>query len=118
LPERPWVHLLICIYKKLTNYDKYILSSNPIRAFVEKCIKLDNSYAPSKEEVYAAYRSFCFAKKVTIDSEQAFSRKMKKLEGFKDNCRRDKKTGEQTYYWEGVKIVDWKATEADQETLI
>jgi hypothetical protein len=31
---------------------------------------------------------------------------------------RDKKTGEQTYYWEGVKIVDWKATEKDQETLI
>jgi P4 family phage/plasmid primase-like protien len=100
------------------NYDKYILSSNPIRAFVEKCIKLDNSYAPSKEEVYAAYRSFCFANKVTMDSEQAFSRKMKKLEGFKDNRRRDKKTGDLIYYWEGAKIVDWKATEKDQETLV
>jgi putative DNA primase/helicase len=63
------------------NYDKYILSSDPIRAFTEKCIARDNDSKPSKEEVYAAYRSFCMANKITIDSEQAFSRKFKKEQG-------------------------------------
>jgi putative DNA primase/helicase len=99
------------------NYDKYILSSNPIRAFTEKCVRLDNNYQPSKEEVYSAYRSFCMANKITIESDQAFSRKMKKLEGFKDERRRDRKTGDLIYYWQSIKIVDWKATEKGQETL-
>jgi putative DNA primase/helicase len=100
------------------NYDKYILSSNPIRAFTEKCVKLDSNEKPTKDEVYAAYRAFCFANKITIDSEQAFSRKMKKQEGFKDNRRRNRKTNDYEYYWEGIRIVDWKVVaEEGQETL-
>jgi hypothetical protein len=80
------------------------LSSDPIRAFIEKCIRLDNDSKPSKKEVYAAYRSFCMAKKITIESEQSFSRKFKTEQGFKDKLYRDGKTGDRIYRWEGIKI--------------
>jgi hypothetical protein len=99
------------------NYEKYILSSNPIRAFVEKCIRLDSTCTPTKDEVYAAYCSFCLANKITIDSSQTFSRKMKKQEGFKDDHKRAG-GGSYVYYWVGIKIVDWKFTEEDQEILM
>jgi phage/plasmid-associated DNA primase len=100
------------------NYDKYILSSDPIRAFVEECLERDNDRAPSKEEVYAAYRSFCTAKRVTIESEQSFSRKLTREYGFQYKLLRDSKTRDRSYYWIGIKIKDWKPTEEDQETLI
>jgi P4 family phage/plasmid primase-like protien len=100
------------------NYDKYILSSDPIRAFVEECLERDNDRAPSKEEVYAAYRSFCTAKRVTIESEQSFSRKLTREYGFQYKLLRDSKTRDRSYYWIGIKIVDWKPTEEKQETLI
>jgi hypothetical protein len=41
------------------NYDKYMLSSDPIRAFLEKCMMLDNISRETKENVYDAYRRFC-----------------------------------------------------------
>lgn len=41
------------------NYDKYMLSSDPIRAFLEKCMMLDNISRETKENVYDSYRRFC-----------------------------------------------------------
>jgi hypothetical protein len=41
------------------NYDKYMLSSDPIRAFLVKCMMLDNISREIKENVYDAYRRFC-----------------------------------------------------------
>jgi hypothetical protein len=57
--------------------------------------------------------------KITIDSEQAFSRKFKKEQGFEYKQYKDGKTGDHIYRWIGIKIVDWVApTEEGQETLI
>ena len=46
------------------NYEKYILSSNPVRAFFEAALEQDNDRAPLKSEVYASYKMFCNAKKL------------------------------------------------------
>jgi putative DNA primase/helicase len=103
------------------NYDKYILSSDPIRAFDEACIRIDKDDSTrkiSKEVVYQAYRNFCLNKKVSIESEQSFSRRLKETRGYQDKQARND-LGIKAYYWVGIKIVDWMApTEQDQEKLI
>ncbi|MGA7368172.1 MAG: hypothetical protein WBX01_03515 [Nitrososphaeraceae archaeon] len=38
------------------NYEKYIQSSNPVRAFFEAALEQNNNSAPSKSEVYASYK--------------------------------------------------------------
>jgi P4 family phage/plasmid primase-like protien len=103
------------------NYDKYILSSDPIRAFDEACIRIDKDDSTrkiSKEVVYQVYRNFCLNKKVSIESEQSFSRRLKETRGYQDKQARND-LGIKAYYWVGIKIVDWLSpAEEDQETLI
>jgi P4 family phage/plasmid primase-like protien len=103
------------------NYDKYILSSDPIRAFDEACIRIDKDDSTrkiSKEVVYQVYRNFCLNKKVSIESEQSFSRRLKEARGYQDKQARND-LGIKAYYWVGIKIVDWLSpAEEDQETLI
>jgi P4 family phage/plasmid primase-like protien len=41
------------------NYDKYIQSSNPIRAFVEVSLEKDIGSEEKKEDVYKAFKMFC-----------------------------------------------------------
>ena len=99
------------------NYSKYILSSNPVRAFVEAAIEQDIDSSPTKEEVYGSYKMFCKVKKLTAESEQSFSRKLKREFGFKDMQMRDGKGGK-PYYWIGIRIKDWKeVAEEGQLTL-
>ncbi|HZA68787.1 MAG TPA: hypothetical protein VE548_03735 [Nitrososphaeraceae archaeon] len=98
------------------NYDKYILSSNPVRAFFEAAIEHDNNRATLKSEVYESYKMFCNAKKLAAESEQSFSRKLKKEFGLKDTQMRDENNN-RSYYWIGIRIKDWKPTEEGQNTL-
>jgi P4 family phage/plasmid primase-like protien len=86
------------------NYEKYILSSNPVRAFVENCLEQDSNSNPSKEKMYFAYKGFCIANKLPIESEQSFSRKMTK-DGFQCKQIRDSK-GNKPYFWIGVRIKE------------
>ena len=98
------------------NYQKYILSSNSIRAYFEAAIEYDNDRAPSKSEVYASYKAFCNSKKLSTESEQSFNRKLKKEFGLKDMQIRDDKGG-RPYYWVGIRIKDWKPAEDGQNIL-
>jgi P4 family phage/plasmid primase-like protien len=98
------------------NYEKYILSSNPVRAFFEGAIEYDNNRAALKSEVYQAYSKFCNAKKLAAESEQSFSRKLKKEFGLNDMQIRDE-NGNRPYYWVGIKLKDWTPTEEGQNTL-
>jgi hypothetical protein len=48
---------------------------------------------------------FCNAKKLAPESEQSFSRKLKKEFGLKDAQMRDEKNN-RAYYWIGIRIKD------------
>ena len=98
------------------NYEKYILSSNPVRAFFETALEQDNDRAILKSEVYASYRMFCNSKKLAAESEQSFSRKLKKEFSIRDTQMRDDR-GNRGYYWIGFRIKDWKPTEKGQNIL-
>ena len=98
------------------NYEKYILSSNPVRAFFEAALEYDNDKAPSKSEVYVSYKMFCDAKKLAAESEQSFSRKLKKDFGLNYKQMRDEKGGK-AYYWIGIRIKDWESAEDGQNIL-
>ena len=74
------------------NYAKYILSSNPVRAFVETAVdQQDTDTTSSKEEMYEGYKRFCKGKKLGIESEQSFSRKLKKEHGLGYTNERSRK---------------------------
>jgi hypothetical protein len=60
---------------------------------------------------------FCNDKHLAAESEQSFSRKLKKEFGFNDMQMRNSK-GCRGYYWTGIRIKDWKAVaEEGQLTL-
>lgn len=95
------------------NYMKYMLSSNPIRAFIETCIEVDSDGKETKPDVYDAYQRFCNYYKLGIESSQSFSRKLTKDFGWKDLQSSDKKY----YYWLGKKLKDFAAVEEGQAIL-
>ena len=100
-------------------YEKYMRGTNPIGYFVEKALTLVDAAGNKilKEIMYESYRFFCHAKKIAPESEQSFSRKLKKEFGFQD--ARFRKGGERVTCWIDVKIVDWKAAEdSEQQTLV
>ena len=98
------------------NYSKYIQSSNPVRAFIEVALEKTSDSLESKEQVYKAFKMFCSFKSLPMESEQSFSRMLKKDYGFKDMQNRDDK-GHKPYYWTGLELKDWKPAEEGQSTL-
>lgn len=82
------------------NYTKYILSSDPIRAFVETALEPDIDINTLKTEIYESYKIFCRAKNLSPISEGSFSRRMTKQHGIKCEQFRDGK-GTRPYYYLG-----------------
>jgi hypothetical protein len=56
------------------------------------------------------------SRKLSRESEQAFSRRLKRDYGFNYMQKRDDK-GHKPYYWIGLKLKDWKPSEEGQSTL-
>jgi phage/plasmid-associated DNA primase len=73
------------------NYTKYILNSDPIRAFVETALEQDIDINTLKTEIYESYKMFCRTKSLSPVSEGSFSRRMTKQHGFKCEQFRDGK---------------------------
>jgi putative DNA primase/helicase len=96
-------------------YDKYVRGSNPIQYFAEKAIAHGDDKIP-KDQLYASYSWFCREKKLPIESEQSFSRRLTRDFGFQHKQFRI--NGEKVYCWENIKFIDWKVSENEaQETL-
>jgi len=96
------------------NYDKYMLSSDPIRAFLEKCMTLDNISRETKEDVYEAYKRFCNYYKLGVESYLTFCRILKEKYRFEDI----QSSGiDRRYYWKNYKLKDFTGTEEGQSTL-
>ncbi len=98
------------------NRQKYILSSDPIRAFVELAIDTnDKNHLTLVTDVYDAYVRFCSDKKLGIETRQTLTRRLG-LQGLVKKQDTNKK-GNQPWYWIGVKLKDYAATEDGQEAL-
>lgn len=96
-------------------YDQYIRGSNPIRYFVDMAIAHGEDKIP-KDHLYDSYSWFCREKKLPIESEQSFSRKMSKEFGYQ--YRKFRISGVGVYCWENIRFIDWKVSEDKaQETL-
>jgi putative DNA primase/helicase len=98
-------------------YEKYIRGSKPVQYFKDKALMRTNNLDDivSNDVMYDSYLLFCRVNGIAPESEQAFSRTLTDLGFDKKQVRRNKK---RDYYWIGVKVVDWKATEdEDQHTF-
>jgi P4 family phage/plasmid primase-like protien len=88
-------------------YDKYIRGSNIVKYFTEKYI-IPGADKVSITQMYESYLWFCKANKLSVESEQSFSRKMLEL-GYQKN--RSRVGGVRDYYWENIKLIDWMVVE-------
>jgi P4 family phage/plasmid primase-like protien len=98
------------------NYEKYIASSNPIRIFVEKYIEtgvINND--ETKEDVHNTYEKFCMENRLSKESSETFSRRLKKDYNFTYKQERTGKTKQ--YYWKNIRLRGRKEVEEGQETL-
>ena len=99
-------------------------SADPIRAFIETAIERNdkegdeysrnNENMFQKSEVYESYKNYCTANKLTIETSETFSRRMKG-HGFKD--KQITMQGIRAYFWLGIKLKDWKLAEEGQIIL-
>ena len=98
------------------NRRKYILSSDPIRAFVELVIDTnDKNHNTLVTDVYDAYVRFCSDKKLGVETRQTLTRRLG-LQGFVKKQDTNKK-GNQPWLWIGVKLKDYGVAEEGQEDL-
>ncbi len=98
------------------NRRKYILSSDPIRAFIELAIDTnDKNHHTLVTDVYGAYIRFCSDKKLGVETRQTLTRRLG-LQGLVKK-QDTNKTGNQPWYWTGVKLKDYAAIEEGQEDL-
>jgi P4 family phage/plasmid primase-like protien len=97
-------------------YDKYLMSSNPIKYFSEKGISREMGCVVTKELMYDSYCWYCREKGLSPESEQSFSRKMTQDHGYE--VKRIRMNGKNPYYYVDVKLLDWNALEdKEQDTL-
>jgi putative DNA primase/helicase len=102
------------------NYQKYITSSDPVRAFYENMLYLDAGVTIPKDQLYQAYQDFCKKNSLSPESEQSFSRTLTKepykfeykwLKGVDDK--------EKKYHSIGVGIKGGQpTTDENQSTII
>ena len=98
----------------LETYEKYMAGSKPIDFFVSKALDITDAAGLkiTKDLMYDSYRTFCRAKKIAPESEQSFSRKLS-ASGFQ--TKQYRKDDKRVWCWIDVKIVDWKATEDNEQ---
>lgn len=99
------------------NYVKYMQSSDPIKLFIEMAIDrkvLSENERLTKEQVYQDYDHFCIDKKLSRESPETFSRRLKD-EGFRYEHKRI--DGIRRYVWLDIELKDYRQAEEGQDTL-
>ena len=87
------------------NYQKYMLSSNPIRAFYELTIRKETGNNESKQSVFDSYTKFCEDKKLAKESIDTFNRRLKADWGLLDS--KIQKDGVRVPHWLDIKRIDY-----------
>ncbi len=98
-------------------YDKYMASADPIRLFIERFLRLDPGTHTRKSEVYEAYTKFAEKLGLGIESDETFSRRLKK-HGYQDAQKREENDKSKRYrVWKDMKLIDFASAEEGQGTL-
>jgi hypothetical protein len=88
-------------------YRNYISISDPTRSFADATIESNNDSMILKSDLYHSYTKFCKNRKLTLETEQSFSRKMTK-QGLKS--KQVAHMGIKDYYWIGIALKEVIAT--------
>lgn len=87
-------------------YNKFTMSSNPVKYFYEKALAPEAGTRVPKLEMYEYYQKFCQIHRLTPESDQSFSRKL--TQDYNLKYKPYKINGEYTRCWIDVKLVDWQ----------
>jgi P4 family phage/plasmid primase-like protien len=102
-------------FRKITDetmeqtYNKFTMSSNPVKYFYEKALAPEAGSKVPKLEMYEYYQKFCQAHRLTPESDQSFSRKL--TQDYHLRYKSYKINGEYTRCWIDIKLVDWQKPE-------
>jgi phage/plasmid-associated DNA primase len=98
---------------------KNILSSNPIRAFVETMIDKDTDIAMNssvlKDDLYRAYKRYCNDRQLSVEGNQTFSRKLKKEYSIADQQLR--MNGKREWFWVSIRLKEYVKVDDEHETF-
>jgi P4 family phage/plasmid primase-like protien len=102
-------------FRKITDetmeqtYNKFTMSSNPVKYFYEKALAPEAGSRVPKLEMYEHYQKFCQKQRLTPESDQSFSRKL--TQDYKLKYKPYKINGEYTRCWIDTKLVEWQKPE-------
>ena len=82
--------------------EKYIMGSNPVLAFVEKCIEVDSESYIEKDELYRAFCNFCREIGLPIKDMSVFAREL--LQHVNVPAGRVTKDDKRKNVWRGIKL--------------
>lgn len=108
-------------FRKITDetmeqtYNKFTMSSNPVKYFYENALAPEAGSRVPKLEMYEYYQKFCKANRLTPESDQSFSRKL--TQDYKLKYKPYKIHGEYTRCWIDTKLVDWQEKEEEIEEI-
>jgi hypothetical protein len=90
-----------------TNYQKYVIASNPIRAFYENAIEPGkySGYKVSKDELYEANIRFCVFNDVTPQSKGSFGR-VWAHDPYNYESKKGTTRDDRAMYWMGMKLKE------------
>jgi len=82
--------------------EQYIMSSNPVLAFVEKCVEPDSEAWIEKDELYLAFCNFCKDVGLPIKAKNVFARELPQY--MTVSAGRVKEGDERKSIWYGIKL--------------
>ena len=109
-------------FRKITDetmeqtYNKFTMSSNPVKYFYEKALAPEAGSKVPKLEMYEYYQKFCQLHRLTPESDTSFSRKLTQDHRLK--YKQYKIKGELIRCWMDVKLVDWQKVERESMAQI
>jgi putative DNA primase/helicase len=92
-------------------YNKFTMSSNPVKYFYEKALAPEAGSKVPKLEMYEYYLKFCRLHRLTPESDQSFSRTL--TGDFRLKIRQYRMKGERMRCWVDIKLVDWQQVEQE-----
>lgn len=84
--------------------DLYVMKSNSVRAFVEKCCEQDFENLIPKVDLYLAYKDFCKEQGLVPVQDNTFGKKLLAIPDFNVIQTRSEIAEKRVYCWKGIRV--------------
>lgn len=94
---------------------QYTIASAPARAFVEERCDVSTEFEILKEELYEAYKVFCYEHRVQLSGDAQFAKELREVPGLSIRDKQKQEKGERVRWWLGIQLKKEKGNDIDME---